>query len=172
MLAENREVACDESALGAAAPDTYLHALTKLAGGVVARPLPAVSRMAASNLQERMRHIMEFRSSRLVSHRLVATSAALLLAIFTLTAGAVRAADESKPSPSQFTMQYTVEEKGAGNILIEPQVFDPAAKVIRTPRVSTHVGIAASIRTDPDPDGVSTWIEFNGTLAKFRVLKN
>jgi beta-lactamase regulating signal transducer with metallopeptidase domain len=171
-LAQTREVACDESALVAAAPETYLHALTKLARGVVAPPLPAVSCMAASNLQERMRHIMEFRSSRVVSHRLVATSAALLLAIFTLTAGAVRAADDSKPSQPRFTMQYTVEEKSAGGILVEAQVSDPAGKVIKTASVSTHVGTTASTVTDPDSDGISFSIKFNGTLAKFRVLKN
>jgi beta-lactamase regulating signal transducer with metallopeptidase domain len=176
-LAETREVACDEAALGAAAPETYLNALTKLARGVIAAPLPSVSCMAASNLKERMRHIMQFRPSRLASHRLVTTAAAIFLAAFTLTAGAVRAAGGSEPAQSAYTMQYTIEiigtdANGADRLLIAAQVLDPAGKVVKTPRVSTNSHTSASIRTDPDAGGTSFWMEFNGTAGTFRVLKD
>ena len=110
------------------------------------------------------------------SHRLVTTAAAIFLAAFTFTAGAVRAAGGSEPAQSAYTMQYTVEvtgadANGADRVLIAAQVLDPAGKVVKTFRVSADIHTSASIRTDPDSDGLSFWMEFNGTAGTFRVLR-
>ena len=75
----------------------------------VAVRVPAVSCMAAANLQERMSEIMRFPTIRPLPHRLVATFAVVSILAFTLTASALRAAEETKPAAkAAYTLQLTV----------------------------------------------------------------
>jgi beta-lactamase regulating signal transducer with metallopeptidase domain len=148
-LMQTREASCDERALAATAPLTYLHALTKLARGAVALPVPTVSCMAAANLQERMSDIMRFPSIRPLPHRLVASLAVISILAFTLTAGALRAADDAKPvKKAPYTLQLSVTPPGERHVLIEAVVLDDKGAVLMHPRVQTQRGIDASMSND------------------------
>ncbi len=148
-LTQTREAACDESALAGTAPVTYLHALTKLARGAVAVRVPAVSCMAAANLQERMSDIMRFPSIRPLPHRLVATFAVVSILAFTLTASALRAAEETKPAPkAAYSLVLTVTPPDGQQVLIEAVVTDDKGAVLMRPRVQTQRGVNASITND------------------------
>jgi beta-lactamase regulating signal transducer with metallopeptidase domain len=148
-LTHTREAACDESALAGTAPLTYLHALTKLARDAVALRVPAVSCMAATNLQERMSDIMRFPSTRPLPHRLVATLALVSILAFTLTAGALRAAEEAKPAAkAAYRVELTVTPADGRQVLIEATVLDDKGAVLMHPRVHTQRGIDASVTDD------------------------
>lgn len=148
-LTQTREAACDESALAATAPLTYLHALTKLARGAVALRVPAVSCMAAANLQERMSDIMRFPSTRPLPHRLVAALALVSILAFTLTAGALRAAEEAKPAAkAAYTLQFSVTPPDAERVIIEAVVVDQSGNTVKHMKVSTPRGGDVMSRDD------------------------
>src|SRR5205807_6961366 len=148
-LTQTREAACDESALAGTAPVTYLHALTKIARGAVAVRVPAVSCMAAANLQERMSDIMRFPTIRPLPHRLVATFAVVSILAFTLTASALPAAEETKPAAkAAYTLQLTVTPPDGQQVLIEAVVSDDKGAVLMHPRVQTQRGMNASVTND------------------------
>jgi len=147
ILRIERERACDEIAVGSGeGKETYLTALAKFCHAAIGPELPGISRMATSQLKERMDHIMRYPILRAQSPS--PTRAALLtataLGLFTFATGLIGSgplafADAKAPSSTVRTVitAESVRENAEQVVLADPAPSLEAVQTQEPPKART-----------------------------------
>jgi beta-lactamase regulating signal transducer with metallopeptidase domain len=129
-IATAREEACDETAAASSGGvDTYVSALSKICGAVLAARLAGVSCMASTHLKERLNHIMgyEVLRKRALSHRFVLALAAILVLGVTVVSG-VDASSQSNDDRYKLAFKAMPGDV-QGTIEFSGRVFESATGV-------------------------------------------
>lgn len=168
ILMIERERACDEIAVGSGeGRETYLTALAKFCHAATGPGLPGLSRMATSQLKERIDHIMRYPALKKQSpspvRAALLTAAALVL--FTLASGLVESgplafADGKPPAPYAVRMTATragatielagsVRENATQTVIAAPALTLDASR-LGSARASAPGGLQVALETRPD----------------------
>lgn len=197
VLAVERERACDEIATGSAERgEIYFSALAKFCHAAIGPQLPGLSRMATSQLKERMDHVMRYPSLKdhSPSPARVTLLAGAALALFTLAAGlvgsehafAADAAEERGKADSPYSIRVSATKGADGAITVMGLVRETATqktlaapKLILDPsrrggaRTSAPGGPQITLETRPEAEGriaVDVTIEKEGAPAEKHTL--
>jgi hypothetical protein len=90
-----------------------------------------------------------------------------MLAVALLAAFTLAASEQAKPD---YTLQFSVTPEKGRTVLIEAEVRDANGTVVKHPRVSTPVGVNASVRYD-DLTVEFTWTPDNAVVGTLHTLK-
>ncbi len=147
-IATAREEACDETAAGSPeAVGTYVSALSKVCGAVLAARLAGVSCMASAHLTERLKHIMQFEvlRKRALSHRFVVALAAIIVLTVTVVSGV----DAVAPSATPYSLAFKATPGDVlGTIEFTGRVFEAATGVpLARPNAIFKRGAGARVTT-------------------------
>ncbi len=174
-IAAAREEACDERVADAAmSAETYVGALAKICRSLIAPRVAAVSCMANAHLKERIEHLMRYDTLRTsaLSHRLMASAAAMAVVLSIVAAGIVTAKPIVQSEQQQYQLNYTVDNVG-GLIVIRMRIVDTTTnETVGEPTVTTSPGGMATARFDSSKDGTAReWLitvdipsDGNGTM--------
>lgn len=135
VLAVERERACDEIVAGSAERgEIYFSALAKFCHAAIGPQLPGLSRMATSQLKERMDHVMRYPALKdhSPSPARVTLLAGAALALFTLAAGLVGSerafAGEEKCKSSPYSIRVSATKAPDGAITVMGVVRETATQ--------------------------------------------
>ena len=173
-----REEACDESAASSGGSiETYVLALSKICGAVLAPRLSGVSCMASAHLKERLEYLMKFDviRNRALSHNFVLAFAAVIVVAVTVGSG-LRAASSPEPANTPYVLHYYIR---AGEL---PDTFDFHGRVVEVatdrllmqPNVTFKRGAGATIDTVAQDRDIRIELRDTGTriTAMLRVSQN
>jgi beta-lactamase regulating signal transducer with metallopeptidase domain len=141
VLDAAREEACDAVVIVSGDTNTYVSALGKVCGALIAPRAAGISCIVSNTIEERMNAIMRFGTSRLLPHRAVTFTVIALIAIATIGTGAARAlpagSDDNATSPYKIDVTATrVDSLFDFFITIRNR---PDDKILNTARLRTHV---------------------------------
>jgi hypothetical protein len=155
--------------------DTYVSALSKICGSVLAARLAGVSCMASAHLKERLNHLMSYHSlrKRALSHPFIVTAAAILVLSVTALSG-LDAAATSDPAP--YSLTFTARPGDLPNqIEFSGRVFETATGlVLARPTVFFLRGSEAHITSAADNRQVIIDVRDTGekVVANLRVVEH
>jgi hypothetical protein len=148
VLAATREAACDEAAIAGARAETYLSALAKICSAAVAPRGAGISCIGGNTIKRRMETIMHFELRRTLSHRITLALSITLIAAFTFAAGVVRAT----PADAHGYKVTTEMTRDGSQATFQIEIVDTQTnQVIHHPRVTTSIGVPATLTMDGDP---------------------
>jgi len=147
QLAITREAACDELVADTASrAETYVGALAKFCESLVAPRVPAVSCMASAHLKERIQHVMRYDSLKTgaLSHRAIAATASIVVALFVAGAGIATATPENATA-SRYLLNYSAAKSDDGTLTIRTKIVDGRSnETIGEPTIVTKNGAPAT----------------------------
>ena len=148
QLAIVREAACDELVADTASrAETYVGALAKFCSSLVAPRIPAVSCMTNAHLKERIQHIMRYDSLKIgaLSHRAIAATSTLLVALFVVGAGVATATPESKLTATPYQLNYSLAKSDDGSLIVHMKIVNTKTnEVLGEPTIITKGDIPST----------------------------
>jgi beta-lactamase regulating signal transducer with metallopeptidase domain len=164
ILMIEREQACDEIVAGSAdRGEIYLAALTKFCHAAIGPELPGISRMATTQLKERMNHVMHYADlkAQAPSPLRVTLLGVAALALFTLASGIVgsdRVLAQDKKANDPYAVRINARRTG-GAIAVAGSVRENATQtVIAAPALTLDASRRGSARSSA-PGGVQVAFE-------------